>query len=323
MRPASGLEGTTVSRAGNDRRLSRRASSAQGGHKRRPPARGQGDGHTFAARQFARVVKGVDLRSTAGNCAWVQTPQLTMGEELLLLARRGRPPASSADSPRAAPPLHHAAAPPAAPPPAVTKPSITFPRAEHERDSQAGAPVVGSGVRGRDTGPRGCPRWRGQSAPPPSNASETAARAQRTTTASTRNRHETYARHACCARGATPVRRRALALRRPHETHSSCAAHYLRLAPRPKKTECLLLAPGQLPRPPKPPRSRGQPNPAAVVRAPVCSPWTPKRPPAPRAQARLMGCVASASALARAGNGGTSAWRCAGICTTRTRPAGG
>ena len=28
-------------------------------------------------RQFARVVKGVDLRSTAGNCAWVRTPQLT------------------------------------------------------------------------------------------------------------------------------------------------------------------------------------------------------------------------------------------------------
>ena len=27
--------------------------------------------------QFARVVKGVDLRSTAGNCAWAQTPQLT------------------------------------------------------------------------------------------------------------------------------------------------------------------------------------------------------------------------------------------------------
>ena len=26
--------------------------------------------------QFARVVKGVDLRSTAGNCAWVRTPQL-------------------------------------------------------------------------------------------------------------------------------------------------------------------------------------------------------------------------------------------------------
>jgi hypothetical protein len=23
------------------------------------------------------VVKGVDLRSTAGNCAWVRTPQLT------------------------------------------------------------------------------------------------------------------------------------------------------------------------------------------------------------------------------------------------------
>ena len=29
--------------------------------------------------QFARVVKGVDLRSTAGNCAWVRTPQLTFG----------------------------------------------------------------------------------------------------------------------------------------------------------------------------------------------------------------------------------------------------
>ena len=29
--------------------------------------------------QFARVVKGVDLRSTTGNCAWVRTPQLTRG----------------------------------------------------------------------------------------------------------------------------------------------------------------------------------------------------------------------------------------------------
>ena len=28
--------------------------------------------------QFARVVKGVDLRSTAGNCTWVRTPQLTL-----------------------------------------------------------------------------------------------------------------------------------------------------------------------------------------------------------------------------------------------------
>ena len=37
--------------------------------------------NTFGAEQlqcqFARVVKGVDLRSTAGNCAWVRTPQLT------------------------------------------------------------------------------------------------------------------------------------------------------------------------------------------------------------------------------------------------------
>ena len=30
-----------------------------------------------ASSQFARVAKGVDLRSTAGNCAWVRTPQLT------------------------------------------------------------------------------------------------------------------------------------------------------------------------------------------------------------------------------------------------------
>ena len=28
--------------------------------------------------QSARVIKGVDLRSTAGNCAWVQTPWLTL-----------------------------------------------------------------------------------------------------------------------------------------------------------------------------------------------------------------------------------------------------
>ena len=32
------------------------------------------------ACQFARVVKGVDLRSTAGNCARVRTPQLTSGK---------------------------------------------------------------------------------------------------------------------------------------------------------------------------------------------------------------------------------------------------
>ena len=31
----------------------------------------------LASSQFARVVKGVDLRSTAGNCAWVRAPQLT------------------------------------------------------------------------------------------------------------------------------------------------------------------------------------------------------------------------------------------------------
>ena len=30
----------------------------------------------FEHGKFARVAKGVDLRSTAGNCAWVRTPQL-------------------------------------------------------------------------------------------------------------------------------------------------------------------------------------------------------------------------------------------------------
>ena len=34
--------------------------------------------------QFARVVKGLDLRSNAGNCAWVRTPQLA---HLLLPSR--------------------------------------------------------------------------------------------------------------------------------------------------------------------------------------------------------------------------------------------
>ena len=42
--------------------------SAEGDDSARLVARGS---------QFARVVKGVDLRSTAGNCAWARTPQLT------------------------------------------------------------------------------------------------------------------------------------------------------------------------------------------------------------------------------------------------------
>ena len=33
--------------------------------------------------QFARVVKGVDLRSTAGNCAWARTPQLATHQRKL------------------------------------------------------------------------------------------------------------------------------------------------------------------------------------------------------------------------------------------------
>ena len=35
--------------------------------------------------QFARVVKGVDLRSAAGNCAWARTPQLTFVPVMLLI----------------------------------------------------------------------------------------------------------------------------------------------------------------------------------------------------------------------------------------------
>ena len=34
-------------------------------------------GLNCCACHFARVVKGVDSRSTAGNCAWARTPQLT------------------------------------------------------------------------------------------------------------------------------------------------------------------------------------------------------------------------------------------------------
>ena len=42
-----------------------------------PLPRGHLRGRLCSRSQFARVVKGVDLRSTAGNCAQVRTPQLT------------------------------------------------------------------------------------------------------------------------------------------------------------------------------------------------------------------------------------------------------
>ena len=51
----------------------------------------------FAMRQFARVAKGVDLRSTAGNCAWARTPQLT----LCFIASTRRCPPSWQDGPGA------------------------------------------------------------------------------------------------------------------------------------------------------------------------------------------------------------------------------
>ena len=62
------------------------------------PRAGQGECHfsclleprrpCFPACQFARVVKGVDLRSTAGNCARVRTPQLTLESSLQSSARK-------------------------------------------------------------------------------------------------------------------------------------------------------------------------------------------------------------------------------------------
>ena len=42
--------------------------------KREPPLAAACDLACYYC-QFARVVKGVDLRSTAGNCAWVRTPR--------------------------------------------------------------------------------------------------------------------------------------------------------------------------------------------------------------------------------------------------------
>ena len=39
--------------------------------------------------QFAREVKGVDLRSTAGNCAWVRTPQLAWKHVITSRVRPG------------------------------------------------------------------------------------------------------------------------------------------------------------------------------------------------------------------------------------------
>jgi hypothetical protein len=53
---------------------------------RHKDARAQGQlrcSETFSGSQFARVVKGVDLRSTARKCAWVRTPQLTWRPALL------------------------------------------------------------------------------------------------------------------------------------------------------------------------------------------------------------------------------------------------
>ena len=52
----------------------------EGSRVRVPWGSGRTDDGSMVAKlrcQFARVVKGVDLRSTAGNCAWARAPQLT------------------------------------------------------------------------------------------------------------------------------------------------------------------------------------------------------------------------------------------------------
>ena len=60
-----------------------RPAARAGIHQQSRPSRGrQGTRDEIAESaaprsQFARVVKGVDLRSTAGNCARARTPQLT------------------------------------------------------------------------------------------------------------------------------------------------------------------------------------------------------------------------------------------------------
>ena len=43
--------------------------------------------------KFARVVKGVDLRSTAGNCAWARAPQLTANAPMMARVALLPPPA--------------------------------------------------------------------------------------------------------------------------------------------------------------------------------------------------------------------------------------
>ena len=58
---------TSLNMSKNNTTLDNRLATSQCSHTRILSSVGQ----------FARVVKGVDLRSTAGNCAWVRTPQLT------------------------------------------------------------------------------------------------------------------------------------------------------------------------------------------------------------------------------------------------------
>ena len=68
-----------------------------------------------ASSQFARVAKGVDLRSTGGNSAWARTPQLTpcqawesmAREETAELEKAAMPPPLPADSRAPLLDIHH------------------------------------------------------------------------------------------------------------------------------------------------------------------------------------------------------------------------
>ena len=77
MRQEAGVTAMTKFHEGGEERGAsrKRPGQKEKTKERRPSEKSQTD--NVDERQFARVVKGVDLRSTGGNSAWVRTPQLT------------------------------------------------------------------------------------------------------------------------------------------------------------------------------------------------------------------------------------------------------
>ena len=92
--------------------------------------------------QFARVVKGVDLRSTAGNCAWVRTPQLTFSRRTDSI-----PPAMSQPRRRKATSTHHHAAKDAHTKLRRRKLSPSLPRDRRKTNQSTIADLLGSSPR--------------------------------------------------------------------------------------------------------------------------------------------------------------------------------